>query len=43
MKKTAMRILGDIVSLKMLKNGGGPVVGVVEYDRRSNKCFLKER
>jgi ATP-dependent Clp protease ATP-binding subunit ClpA len=43
MKKTAMRILRDVVSLEMLKNGGGSVSGVVEYDRRSNKCFLKER
>jgi ATP-dependent Clp protease ATP-binding subunit ClpB len=43
MRKTAMRILRDVVSLEMLKNGGRPVSGVVEYDRRSNKCFLNER
>ena len=25
---------------EMLKNGGLPVYGVIEYDRRGNKCFL---
>ena len=42
MRKTAMRILRDVVSPAMLANGGRPVSGLVEYDRRSNKCFLKE-
>lgn len=42
MRKTAMRILREVVSLEMLENGGRPVSGVVEYDRRSNKCFLKQ-
>ena len=41
MRKTAMRILRDVVSPAMLANGGRPVSGLVEYDRRSNKCFLK--
>ena len=41
MRKTAMRILRDLVSPAMLPNGGRPVSGLVEYDRRSNKCFLK--
>jgi hypothetical protein len=26
----------------MLKNGGRPASGIVEYDRRSNKCFLED-
>jgi ATP-dependent Clp protease ATP-binding subunit ClpA len=42
MRKTAMRILRDVVSPAMLANGGRPVSGLIEYDRRSNKCFLKE-
>jgi ATP-dependent Clp protease ATP-binding subunit ClpA len=43
MRKMAMRILRDVVSLEMLKNGGRAVRGVVEYDRRSNKCCFKEK
>jgi hypothetical protein len=38
----SMRILRDAISLEMLKNGGRPASGIVEYDRRSNKCFLEE-
>jgi ATP-dependent Clp protease ATP-binding subunit ClpA len=40
MQSAAMRILGDVVSQEMLKNGGLPVYGVIKYDRRGNKCFL---
>jgi C-terminal, D2-small domain, of ClpB protein len=40
MQNAAMRILGDVVSQEMLKNGGLPVYGAIEYDRRANKCFL---
>ena len=40
MQNAVMRILGDVVSQEMLKNGGLPVYGVIEYDRRGNKCFL---
>ena len=40
MQNAAMRILGDVVSQEMLKNGGLPVYGAIEYDRRENKCFL---
>ena len=43
MRKTAMRILRDLVSPAVLPNGDRPISGPVEYDRRSNKCFLKER
>jgi hypothetical protein len=41
MQNAAMRILGDVVSQEMLKNGGLPVYGAIEYDRRRNQCFLK--
>jgi hypothetical protein len=37
------RIFRDAVSLEMLKNAGRPVSGIVKYDRRSNKCFLKKK
>ena len=33
----------SVVSREMLKNGGLPVCGVVEYDRRANRCFLNGR
>jgi hypothetical protein len=36
LRKAAMQILRDAVSLEMLKNGGRPVSGVEEYDRRSD-------
>jgi hypothetical protein len=41
-------ILGNVISIidldlgnRSVTNGGRPVCGVVEYDRRANKCFLK--
>ena len=40
MQNAAMRILGDVVSTAMLKNGGGPVSGTLGHDRKSNRCFL---
>ena len=40
MQNAAMRILGDLVSTEMLKNGGQPVTGALGHDRRSNRCFL---
>ena len=40
MQNAAMRILGDLVSTEMLKNGGRPVTGALGHDRKSNCCFL---
>jgi ATP-dependent Clp protease ATP-binding subunit ClpA len=40
MQNAAMRILGDLVSTEMLKNGGQPVTGALGHDRKSNRCFL---
>ena len=37
----AMRVLGSIVAAEMVKSGGHAVSGVVQYERRSNKCFLE--
>ena len=39
-ENASMRILGEIVSQRMLINGGMPVNGVVGYDRRRNTCCL---
>jgi ATP-dependent Clp protease ATP-binding subunit ClpA len=36
----AMRALGEIVASEMLVNGGLPVSGKIEYDRRRNACCL---
>ena len=41
MQNAALRILGDVVSQEMLKNGGRPVMGEVAFDRKANKCFFK--
>ena len=41
MQNAAMRVLGSIVAGEMLKSGGHAVSGVVQYERRSNKCFLE--
>jgi ATP-dependent Clp protease ATP-binding subunit ClpA len=43
MQNAAMRVLGDIVSQEMLKNGGRAVKGVLNHDRRTNQCFLTDR
>jgi ATP-dependent Clp protease ATP-binding subunit ClpA len=40
MQNAAMRILGDVVSTEILKNGGGPVSGTLGHDRKTNSCFL---
>ena len=40
MQNAAMQVLRSVVSREMLQNGGRPVCGVVEYDRRANRCFL---
>jgi ATP-dependent Clp protease ATP-binding subunit ClpA len=40
MQNAAMRVLGDLVSAEMLKNGGQPVSGKISYDRRQNLCAL---
>jgi ATP-dependent Clp protease ATP-binding subunit ClpB len=40
MQNAAMRVLGDVVSAQMLKNGGHAVRGTLRHDRRSNKCSL---
>ena len=40
MQNAAMRVLGDVVCKEMLKNGGNCVSGVIEHERRSNKCSL---
>jgi ATP-dependent Clp protease ATP-binding subunit ClpA len=41
MQNAAMRVLGSIVAGEMLKSGGHAVSGVVQHERRSNKCFLE--
>jgi ATP-dependent Clp protease ATP-binding subunit ClpA len=41
MQNAAMRIVGDVVSAAMLRNGGLPVNGSINYDRRTNKCFFE--
>jgi ATP-dependent Clp protease ATP-binding subunit ClpB len=40
MQNAAMRILGDVVSAEILKNGGRPVSGTLGHDRKTNRCFL---
>jgi len=40
MQNAAMRILGDVVSAEMLKNGGRSVSGTLQHDRKTNRCFL---
>src|SRR6201981_99919 len=40
MQNAAMRILGDVVSTEILKNGGGPVSGTLGHHRKTNSCFL---
>jgi ATP-dependent Clp protease ATP-binding subunit ClpA len=40
MQNAAMRVLGGIVSEEMVKNGGGPVKGIISHDARTNKCYL---
>jgi ATP-dependent Clp protease ATP-binding subunit ClpA len=42
MQNAAMRILGGVISKHMLREGGSPIEGSICYDRRTNKCFLKE-
>jgi ATP-dependent Clp protease ATP-binding subunit ClpA len=39
-ENAVMRILGDVVSAEMLKNGGRHVVGSIAYDCPTNRCFL---
>jgi ATP-dependent Clp protease ATP-binding subunit ClpA len=41
MQNAAMRVLGNVICNELLKNGGRPVSGVVEHDRRTNRCSLK--
>jgi hypothetical protein len=41
MQNAAMRVLGSIGAAEMVKSGGHAVSGVVQYERRSNKCFLE--
>ena len=38
MENAAMRILGNVVSTEMLKNGGRHVAGSIDYDRPTNVC-----
>jgi ATP-dependent Clp protease ATP-binding subunit ClpB len=40
-RKAAMRVLGGAIKNAMLANGGGPVCGRLEYDRRANRCFIQ--
>jgi hypothetical protein len=35
-----MQVLRSVVGREMLRNGGLPVCGVVEFDRGVNRCFL---
>jgi ATP-dependent Clp protease ATP-binding subunit ClpC len=39
-ENAVMRILGDVVSAEMLKNGGRRVAGSIAYDCPKNRCFL---
>jgi ATP-dependent Clp protease ATP-binding subunit ClpA len=43
MQNAVMRVLGNVVSAEMLKNGGRRVVGSVAYDCPSNLCFFMRR
>jgi ATP-dependent Clp protease ATP-binding subunit ClpA len=43
MQNAAMRILGDVLSREMLKNGGRAVKGVLSHDLRTSRCFLIEQ
>jgi ATP-dependent Clp protease ATP-binding subunit ClpC len=40
MQNAAMQVIRAVVSREMLRNGGRPVSGLLEYDRRQNRCFL---
>jgi hypothetical protein len=35
-----MQVLRSVVGREMLRNGGLPVCGVVEFDRGVNRCFM---
>ena len=39
-ENAVMRILGDVVSAEMLKDGGRRVAGSIAYDCPTNRCFL---
>ena len=39
-ENAAMRILGDVVSAEMLKNGSRRVAGSIAYDRPTNRCLF---
>jgi ATP-dependent Clp protease ATP-binding subunit ClpB len=41
MQNAAMRVLGSIVAVEMLKRAGRAVSGVVRYEHRTNKCYLE--
>jgi len=40
-RNAAMRILGGAIKNDMLSNGGRPVCGILQYDRRANRCFIQ--
>jgi ATP-dependent Clp protease ATP-binding subunit ClpA len=39
-ENAVMRILGDVVSAEILKNGGRRVAGSVAYDCSTNRCLF---
>jgi ATP-dependent Clp protease ATP-binding subunit ClpA len=41
MRSAVRRIVRDVVTGRMIENGGRPVCGVIEYDPKSNRCFLE--
>lgn len=41
MEQAALDVIGGVIKDARFSSGGGPVAGVVGYDRKSNRCFLK--
>jgi ATP-dependent Clp protease ATP-binding subunit ClpA len=41
-QNAAMRILGNVITVEMLKNGGRPLRGTIVHERRTNKCCLNQ-
>jgi ATP-dependent Clp protease ATP-binding subunit ClpC len=40
MEQAALDVVGGVIKDARFSNGGGPVAGVVVYDRKTNRCFL---
>jgi ATP-dependent Clp protease ATP-binding subunit ClpB len=39
-RNAAMRVIGDLISDEMDRNGDQPVHGTIRFDRAKNRCFL---